>query len=146
MEIKVSNVGAIRNADIICNGLTVLTGLNGSGKSSLQKALSSVFLGLNNFGTQYFTDRVNFVKKELRSVFPPYLIRQFSYYKNDYDVSAVFPNLFNFLDSKHLYAENDELVNAVREIYEEIKNNQEKLYYLDSRRLYFDEPELKKQK
>ena len=42
MRIKVKNIGPIVSADIKIDGLTVLTGINATGKSMINKALYSV--------------------------------------------------------------------------------------------------------
>ena len=43
MRIQVNNVGIIKDADIEINGITVLAGKNGTGKSTIGKCLYSMF-------------------------------------------------------------------------------------------------------
>jgi predicted ATP-dependent endonuclease of OLD family len=58
MKIGIKNIGAIKDVTAECNGLTVITGKNGSGKSTFAKAYSAIIDGFRN-STDFF-DR-NFV-------------------------------------------------------------------------------------
>lgn len=48
MKLKLENIGAIRDADIKINGLTVITGENSTGKSTVGKLVYSLVKALNN--------------------------------------------------------------------------------------------------
>ena len=48
MNITIENVGKIRHADITIDGITVIAGENGSGKSTVGKALYAAFNSLHN--------------------------------------------------------------------------------------------------
>lgn len=48
MELQLENIGVIKNSTIELNGLTVITGINNSGKSTAGKVLYAVIEGLNN--------------------------------------------------------------------------------------------------
>ena len=48
MELQLRNIGMIKEADIILDGLTLIAGENDTGKSTVGKALYSVVAGLNN--------------------------------------------------------------------------------------------------
>ncbi|MBQ9354102.1 MAG: AAA family ATPase [Clostridia bacterium] len=50
MEFKIKNIGIIKDSTILLDGLTVVTGANNSGKSTVGKALYSSIEGLNNLG------------------------------------------------------------------------------------------------
>lgn len=43
MQIKISNIGKIKEADVTINGITVIAGENNTGKSTVGKALYSIF-------------------------------------------------------------------------------------------------------
>jgi predicted ATPase len=47
MEIKIKNVAKVKKADIVINGVTVIAGYNGTGKSTVCKSLYSM---CNSFG------------------------------------------------------------------------------------------------
>lgn len=42
MEISLQNIGIVKNSQLTLNGLTVITGKNNSGKSTVGKALYSI--------------------------------------------------------------------------------------------------------
>ncbi len=48
MNIKVNNIGIINNADIKLDGLTIITGLNNTGKSTVGKIAYGIIQGNNN--------------------------------------------------------------------------------------------------
>ena len=43
MELKISNIGKVTNAEIILKGITVIAGENNTGKSTIGKALFAAF-------------------------------------------------------------------------------------------------------
>lgn len=49
LRISLKNFRAINNANIILNGISVVAGINGSGKSTISKLLYYVFKTINNF-------------------------------------------------------------------------------------------------
>lgn len=53
MELQLRNIGIIKEADIILDGLTLIAGENDTGKSTVSKALYSIVAGLNNSETYY---------------------------------------------------------------------------------------------
>ncbi|CRF32196.1 hypothetical protein BRSU_0640 [Brachyspira suanatina] len=53
MELQLRNIGMIKEADIILDGLTLIAGENDTGKSTVGKALYSVVAGLNNAEKNY---------------------------------------------------------------------------------------------
>lgn len=48
MELKIKNVGIVKDSTIVLNGLTVITGANNSGKSTVGKILYSTIEGLSD--------------------------------------------------------------------------------------------------
>lgn len=59
MRIQVNNIGIIKDADIEINGITVLAGKNGTGKSTIGKCLYSMFNSLYRID-----DKIIEIKKE----------------------------------------------------------------------------------
>ena len=49
MQIKLENIGIVKNSSIELNGLTVITGKNNSGKSTVGKTLYALWMQLAIF-------------------------------------------------------------------------------------------------
>ena len=58
MKLKINNVGIIQNSEINISGLTVITGNNNSGKSTVGKVLSSIVSSTINLKEKAFTEKV----------------------------------------------------------------------------------------
>ena len=63
-EIKIKDFRTIHKADIVLNGITVIAGVNGCGKSSLSKMLYYAFDKANSMDSVYLSKLVN----ELRPI------------------------------------------------------------------------------
>ncbi|WP_158333782.1 AAA family ATPase, partial [Campylobacter concisus] len=101
MKIKIENIGKVKYADIEINGITVIAGENNSGKSTVGKALYSVFNGLCNVDKR--------IKNERTDIIRSYLVRFF----DDLEI----PNRKNnnrFI--KHTYPEIYMITNRLSEI------------------------------
>ena len=48
MELKISNVGKIDSAEIEIKGITIIAGLNGTGKSTVSRSLFAMFHSFSN--------------------------------------------------------------------------------------------------
>ena len=57
MKLKIENIGKIKCADIDLSSITVITGVNGTGKSTVAKSLFSAFNGMANTYNQIQNDR-----------------------------------------------------------------------------------------
>lgn len=63
MRIKINNFAKIKKADIEINGITVIAGENNTGKSTVGKALYSVFDSFYNISTKTSNEKINRVYK-----------------------------------------------------------------------------------
>lgn len=61
MKIELSNVGILKSASVRLDGLTVITGLNDSGKSTVGKTLYGLFHGMNFYQDSIDRDRVGYL-------------------------------------------------------------------------------------
>lgn len=68
MQIKLENIGIVKNSSIELNGLTVITGKNNSGKSTVGKTLYALFDAVSNISEKYEKDRCNFIKTNLDNI------------------------------------------------------------------------------
>ncbi len=66
MEIRLNNIGIVRDSTIKLDGLTVITGDNNSGKTTVGKALYSLLDGVIDIRLKNQRDRIAFIKKTLR--------------------------------------------------------------------------------
>ena len=62
MKLTMKNIGVIRDAEIELNGITVLTGLNGTGKSTTSKALYGVIAPYVNLSEKITNERTDSVR------------------------------------------------------------------------------------
>lgn len=68
MIIKLKNIGIIGDSSIEINGLTVITGKNNSGKSTVGRTLYALFDAVCNFRRKYQIDRYSYIHKQLDNV------------------------------------------------------------------------------
>lgn len=68
MQIKLENIGIVKNSSIALNGLTVITGKNNSGKSTVGKTLYALLDSVSNISEKYENDKCNYIKKTLDEI------------------------------------------------------------------------------
>lgn len=66
MEIRLNNIGIVRDSTIKLDGLTVITGDNNSGKTTVGKALYSLLDAVTDIRLKNQRDRVAYIRKTLR--------------------------------------------------------------------------------
>ena len=67
MKLSIRNVGKLKEADVEINGITVITGENDTGKSTVGKVLWSVFNGFYKVYEQIEKERIDFVNEQIYS-------------------------------------------------------------------------------
>lgn len=68
MNIKLENIGIVRDSTISIDGLTVITGKNNSGKTTVGKTLYSLLDAVCNIRQKAQNDRHYYIKKQLENV------------------------------------------------------------------------------
>ena len=63
MKLSIRNVGKLKEADVEINGITVITGENDTGKSTVGKVLWSVFNGFYEIDEKVYNEKVSELKK-----------------------------------------------------------------------------------
>lgn len=72
MKIVLKNIAKIRSATVELNGITVIAGENNTGKSTVGKALFSVFNSFYNIDNQIFDERASSIENALDSFYIEY--------------------------------------------------------------------------
>ena len=67
MKLSIRNVGKLKEADVEINGITVITGENDTGKSTVGKVLWSVFNSFYKVYEQIEKERIDFVNEQIYS-------------------------------------------------------------------------------
>lgn len=68
MKLKLQNIGIISACDINIDGITVITGQNDSGKSTIGKVLYAIIRALNNDDKYFNESKLNFLQKKLDEI------------------------------------------------------------------------------
>ena len=63
MRIEIENIGKIASADIIINGITVIGGKNGTGKSTISRSLFTMFNSFHNYRSRIRLERINSISR-----------------------------------------------------------------------------------
>ena len=66
MKIRLNNIGIVRDSTIKIDGLTVITGDNNSGKTTVGKALYSLLDAVTDIRLKNQRDRITFIRRILR--------------------------------------------------------------------------------
>ncbi|RKW42448.1 MAG: ATP-binding protein [Lachnospiraceae bacterium] len=65
MELKIRNVGKIDSADIEIKGITIIAGLNGTGKSTVSRSLFAIFHSFSNISKKIRVEKQNAILRIL---------------------------------------------------------------------------------
>ena len=68
MQIRLEHIGIVKDSTIALDGLTVVTGKNNSGKTTVGKALYSLLDAVCNLQQKANTDRRHYIRKQLETV------------------------------------------------------------------------------
>lgn len=68
MNIKLENIGIVGNSDIQLDGLTIITGQNNSGKTTVGKVIYSLIDAVSNLQTKAANDKSNYIRREFERV------------------------------------------------------------------------------
>ena len=68
MKLRLENIGKLTKADIEINGITVIAGANGTGKSTVGRALFAVFNGLHDIDEQVNQEKFISIRKILNEL------------------------------------------------------------------------------
>ena len=67
MKLTINNIGKLKNAEVVIDGITVITGENDTGKSTVGKVLWSVFNSFYKVYEQIKKERIDFVNEQIYS-------------------------------------------------------------------------------
>lgn len=68
MELSLNNIGIIRNSSILIDGLTVITGKNSSGKTTIGKVLYAVIQANSNIENAFQQSKSAYIQSKLRMI------------------------------------------------------------------------------
>ena len=68
MQIRLKNIGIVKDSVISVNGLTVITGKNNTGKTTVGKALYSLLDAVSNIQAKARNDRASYISKSLDDI------------------------------------------------------------------------------
>lgn len=112
MRIRLKNIGVIEDSSLELNGLTIITGHNNSGKSTVGKTLYALIDSVSNLQQKAQRDRENYISKRLYSVNDDLDLLRFFMTRNkdNYQYLEEYPILKEFLDRpfKMNYANDNE--------------------------------------
>lgn len=119
MKIKLSNIGKISQADINIKGITVIAGLNNTGKSTIGKSLYCVFNTLSNLRPKLDAILVNHCLNRLNITSPnEEIINQIKqivhekdkYISNEISLKDVIKGLYNINSNNSIIKEDEQTV------------------------------------
>lgn len=122
MQIKLDNIGVIKDSTLALNGLTVITGKNNSGKTTVGKTLYSMLESVSNLKRKAQTDRDAYIQKQLEMV-EDALTEKVIYWESDdtkealSDYPAVYALLFDGIEEWE-----DSLEACAKKLYAELQN------------------------
>lgn len=101
MKLYMENIGKLANTEIDIDGITVIAGKNGTGKSTVSKSLYSVFSSLYDYNEKINALRNNLLKNELRRPTTSFFIRRFETEALDLFLHYLYQNRSIFKDDKN---------------------------------------------
>ena len=132
MKVKIRNIGIIRDAELQLDGITVVTGENDSGKSSIGKALFSLVYGIQSYRNNILDDAKEYIRNDfyqLMKTESEILNENFEdiYFSNDGE--SPFIGTFSCEDVEHELANIEKKINISKyaELHEQVKNLREKM-------------------
>ena len=121
MKLTINNIGKLKNAEVVIDGITVITGENDTGKSTVGKVLWSVFNGFYKVYEQIEKERIDFVNEQI-----------YSYVKNldksDNVKKKTLDMAIDIIQNYSIYYKNEE--NIKNYITEKFKENN---YFVDAK-------------
>ena len=67
--VKLDNIGIIQDSQIKLNGLTIITGHNNSGKTTVGKTAYAILAAVEDIERKANADKCSFAKTELEGIF-----------------------------------------------------------------------------
>ena len=121
MKLKIENIGKIREAEIHFNGITVIGGVNDTGKSTVAKSLFALCNAFHNTGDAIHNERVvsivSAIAKNMTKFFPLLIYRYPQLFIDD---ATNILNLSNHDDPENVLKIIEEIP---KRVHEEISNN-----------------------
>ncbi len=143
MEIKLENIGLIKDSTIRLDGLTVITGENNSGKTTVGKAIYALVEGVSDLAERAEQDQLDFIKtplKYINDLFAPFILSS----NHPEHTEIIFSNMptFRYLVSidwryTHHFSENFDSKRFARELHKELTSFS--IDSIDFNSMYFKE-------
>lgn len=101
MKLYLENVGKLDKSEIQINGITVIAGKNGTGKSTVGKSLYSIFSSFYRIMDNVTNIRFDFLYEELMKIMGFYLVRFVDSNKLEEFVSELYSNKESYKEDKN---------------------------------------------
>ena len=101
MKLYLENIGRLSNTEIIIDGITVIAGKNGTGKSTVGKSLYSMFYSFYDYKEKIDDLRKNMIISEIRR-------RTSSFFIRSINGDLINSFLINLYENRNEYREDDE--------------------------------------
>ena len=131
MHIRLKNIGLIRDSDISLDGLTVITGKNNSGKTTVGKTLYAILEATSNLRQKAKFDRSEYIKKQLNLVEEE--LSQGHFFDNSPENTSVFSSFSDYPALATLFFENFKTRVSLQEIEDYAHKVDEELRTIDSK-------------
>lgn len=123
MQIRLQNVGIIGDSTLALDGLTVITGKNNSGKTTVGKVLYSLIDSISDIQQKAKKDRYDYVGNKLESlenVLEIFRYLRFAFATGGADVFAGSPALGELFRREYSKDFPEDIEQFARDIYEEL--------------------------
>ena len=136
MKININNIGIIEEASLKINGLTVITGYNNSGKTTVGKVVYSLFSSVENLGMNILEDQKHYAIKNAEELWRSMYMK---YMENNSKLDIVRNNMLNFNEKIKNAADIHELDNVLTVFLTQLEAMFESIEFEQNDRKYKEE-------
>lgn len=103
MNFNFKNVGILEDVTVECNGLTIITGLNSSGKTTIGKTIYALFDAVENIDIKNLNDKRAYASKAIRQVLNTHELRYiYITYSAEIQIAREKGNLLTDVDQENI--------------------------------------------